>query len=109
MQPKTILATLFIALATALPSPVETEEVADVVQGTQKNPDASPDTDVTIMAQKNWKAAGGCRRDWDEDNRCLSQCVGEANSKCPGWDSMTAVIQGGCFIGWNTCRCICEY
>ncbi|RYP28954.1 hypothetical protein DL767_006967 [Monosporascus sp. MG133] len=102
MQPKTVLVTLFIAVATALPSP------QDVVQGTVTNPSASED--VSIMAQKNWQAAGGCKNDWDEDNRCLNACVGEAGAgQCPGWKSITALIQGGCILAWNTCRCVCEY
>ncbi|KAF2677831.1 hypothetical protein K458DRAFT_423537 [Lentithecium fluviatile CBS 122367] len=107
MQPKALLLTLFVALATALPSASPEEVVADITQGTETN--ASIDGDMTTMAQKNWQAAGGCKRDWDEDRRCLNQCIGEANSKCVGWKSMTGVIQGGCVIGWNTCRCVCEY
>lgn len=109
MQIKTLFVTFLVTLATAMPSPTE-EDSPDITQGPQKNPLASgADDEFHILAQKNWQAAGGCKRDWDEDNRCLSQCVGEANSKRVGWDSMTAVIQGGCVIGWNTCRCICEY
>lgn len=108
MQPKTLLTTLFIAIAAAHPSPAES--TTDITQGTEKNAFVNTvDTDMSTLAQKNWQAAGGCKTDWDEDNRCLSTCIGEANSKCIGWKSMTAVIQGGCVWGWNTCRCVCEY
>ncbi|RYO97537.1 hypothetical protein DL765_011138 [Monosporascus sp. GIB2] len=102
MQPKTVLLTLFIAVAAALPSP------EDVVRDKATNPAATGD--VSIMAQKNWQAAGGCKTDWDEDRRCLKTCIGEAETgKCRNWKSMTAVIQGGCAFAWRTCRCICEY
>ncbi|RYO74275.1 hypothetical protein DL766_003483 [Monosporascus sp. MC13-8B] len=106
MQPKTILITLFIAVAAAFPSPQDA--VQDVVQDKVTNPSASGD--VSIMAQKNWQAKGGCKTDWDEDRRCLKTCIGEAETgKCRNWKSMTAVIQGGCVFAWRTCRCICEY
>ncbi|KAL0942104.1 uncharacterized protein CTRU02_204867 [Colletotrichum truncatum] len=108
MQVKALALSLFIALATALPA--GEDNVADVIQGTEKNPQwKGSDADNTVLAQKNWQAAGGCKTDWDENRRCLTQCMGEANSKCRGWKSMTAVIQGGCVWGWNTCRCVCEY
>ena len=73
MQAKALIATLFIALAAAAPSPQEEENVQDVVQGTFKNPDANSSGGAHIMAQKNWQAAGGCKTDWDEDNRCLNR------------------------------------
>ncbi|KAL2257253.1 hypothetical protein VTK26DRAFT_426 [Humicola hyalothermophila] len=108
MQAKALLLTLFVALAAAAPSQQEGPNL--VLQGTYKNPEAEDSNGgFQTLAQKNWQAAGGCKRDWDEDNRCLNQCIGEANSKCPRWRSMTAVIQGGCLFDWNTCRCICEY
>ncbi|KAF6823876.1 hypothetical protein CPLU01_11185 [Colletotrichum plurivorum] len=108
MQAKTILLTIFVALAAALPSPAET--TGEVTQGPYPNPDApASEGDVSLLAVKNWQAAGGCKRDWDEDRRCVNQCIGEANSKCVGWKSMTGVLQGGCVISWNTCRCVCEY
>jgi hypothetical protein len=40
MQTKALLVTLFIALATALPSP--TDDQADIVQGIEKNAFADP-------------------------------------------------------------------
>jgi hypothetical protein len=106
MQAKTILVNLFIALAMALPSPADNEP--GVVQAKVLNPEFH-DADLSAMAIKSWQAAGGCKRDWDEDRRCVNQCIGEANSKCSNWKSMTGVIQGGCVPGWNTCGCICEY
>ncbi|KAK0702454.1 hypothetical protein B0T21DRAFT_300199, partial [Apiosordaria backusii] len=72
-----LLTTLFVALAAAAPSP-QIEEVPDVLQGTATNPNAEGGG-VGIIALKNWQAAGGCKTDWDEDNRCLNQCIGEAN------------------------------
>ncbi|GAB1319461.1 hypothetical protein MFIFM68171_09671 [Madurella fahalii] len=109
MQAKALIITLFIALSAAAPSPQKQEDVADVFQGTVKNPDSDSNGDVSILAQKTWQASGGCKTDWDEDRRCVNQCIGEANSKCPGWDSMTGVIQGGCVLSWRTCLCVCEY
>ena len=40
MQTKALLVTLFIAVATALPSPADDQ--ADVIQGTEKNAFADP-------------------------------------------------------------------
>jgi len=109
MQAKTLLVALFMTLATALPSPAESV-AEDVVQGTETNTSGDGvGTDISIMSQKTWQAAGGCKRDWDEDRRCVNQCIGEANSKCVGWKSMTGVITGGCVVTWHTCQCVCEY
>lgn len=104
MQTKTALATLFIVLAAALPQP-------DGISGTVTSPKASrADEDVSILALEVWQAAGGCKTDWDEDNRCQNTCVGEARAgKCTSMKSMASAITGGCVIGWNTCRCICEW
>ncbi|KAK0633994.1 hypothetical protein B0T14DRAFT_508183 [Immersiella caudata] len=109
MQPKFLLVNFLITLAAAAPSPqTGTDEVADVLQGTATS-GAADNGGFSTLALKNWQAAGGCKTDWDEDNRCLNQCIGEANSKCPGWKTMQGWIQGGCVLSWRTCRCNCEY
>ncbi|PSN64809.1 hypothetical protein BS50DRAFT_589280 [Corynespora cassiicola Philippines] len=104
MHARTVLVTIFIAMAVALP-PAKNETYS--IQATETNIQA--EDKVSIMAQKNWQASGGCKPDWDENRRCLSQCIGEANSRCPRWKSMTAILQGGCILWWKTCRCVCEY
>jgi hypothetical protein len=117
MQPKILLVNIFIALAVAAPAPAPSEQAEDItglLQGTATATDAaaaaSGDGGFSAQALKNWQAAGGCKSDWDEDNRCLNQCIGEANGgKCPRWKTMQGWIQGGCLPGWNTCRCNCEY
>ncbi|KAF2749286.1 hypothetical protein M011DRAFT_465723 [Sporormia fimetaria CBS 119925] len=109
---------LTLISATPLPNPPTDHETPNLETSLLQEPQTkavilSPDGNMATlgpdMAVKNWQAAGGCKRDWDENRRCLNQCIGEANTRCVGWKSMTGVIQGGCFPGWNTCRCVCEY
>jgi hypothetical protein len=105
MQTKTVLATLFIVLAAALPQP---DDISGTVAG-HKSSRAEEGT-VSTMAQEVWQAKGGCKRDWDEDNRCKSTCIGEAVAgKCTSMKSMAAVLTGGCVPGWKTCECVCEW
>jgi len=109
MHTKTIILTFFLALATALPSPAENiEYTTDIIQGSQAKD--GTEIDHATAATKNWQAAGGCKRDWGKNRHCLTTCIGEAElGKCVSWKYMTAVLQGGCVPGWNTCRCVCEY
>ena len=117
MQPQILLINIFLALAVAAPAPAPSEQqaedvVAGTLQGTATAVAAADDDNggFSTQALKNWQAAGGCKTDWDEDNRCLNQCIGEANGgKCPRWKTMQGWIQGGCLPGWNTCGCNCEY
>ncbi|KAH6653661.1 hypothetical protein BKA67DRAFT_570789 [Truncatella angustata] len=106
MQIKTALATLFIVLAVALPQPND-------ISSTVSSPKASRvDGEASILArdQKIWQAAGGCKEDWDEDNRCQKACIAEAFlGECPGMVSMAWALTGGCIIRWYTCECICEW
>jgi len=81
MQPKIPNINLLLALAVAAPLP-QAEEVADSLQGTTTN-GAADNGDFSTQALKNWQAAGRCKTDWDENNRGLNQCIGEANSLLP--------------------------
>ncbi|KAH6879130.1 hypothetical protein BKA58DRAFT_378717 [Alternaria rosae] len=54
----------------------------------------------------NWQG-GGCERNWGRD--CLNRCLNAAGGKrcCPrsvGWYQ----DRGGCWLGWETCRCTCN-
>ena len=118
MQTKNLLATLFIALATALPSPSAEEPAPSPASEDSlrvANPAASSGgKDIaSIMAQKTWQAAGGCETKYRSAQTCLAQCIYEADyfnpPKCRGWDYMTGVRTGGCFPGWYKCQCVCEY
>jgi hypothetical protein len=109
MQFKPIIFPLLVASSMAMPSTHHALDDTAVV----KRAETLSLNDATALApqkQKQWQAAGGCKRDWDDDNRCKNQCKGEASSKCRGWDSVTFVFQTqGCFWGWKTCQCVCEY
>lgn len=93
--------TLLFATALAIPH----------IQRDTDTPDAA-DGEMSIMAQKNWQAKGGCKRDWDDDNgyRCKTACAGEAvRGECPQYKEVSWAIQGGCVVSWHTCRCFCYY
>ncbi|TLS27259.1 hypothetical protein PpBr36_04926 [Pyricularia pennisetigena] len=125
MQIKTFAATLFFALAAALPSASpETNEAQAATSNAEVDTATTPDVSMASTAEKantnsdapvskkTWQADGHCEFKYRKLENCITACLFEAKfgpAKCRDAISIEGLRTGGCLPLRNTCECTCTY